>query len=351
MKRAGYLYERIVSADNMALAIDAALKRKAWKREASRILNHRAEAAKWLAEHPFPENRYRPKTVTDPASGKVRDLLVPCAADLVRQHAVMQVLQSILENGFYEHSYACRKGFGATKCAMYVRSKLSRMANRRTYFAKIDVVKFYDSVDLGVMKSLLRRSVKDERALALVDAILDGTGRKVGIPIGNYTSQILANFYLTPADRYAKQTLRIPLYVRYADDMLIASHNKRELKRQADALMAFLSDALKLRTHRERVSIRKLSDEGDGFLDICGFKIYRSHTKIRKRTFRRIRRIVSKLGRFVTLKHARSLMSYWGYIRRADCFAWQKRSIPPGLVRDCRRRVSLHDKAAYAATG
>lgn len=234
---------------------------------------------------------------------------------------------------------------------MYVRSRLSRMAKRRTYFAKIDVVKFYDSVDLGVMKSLLRRSIKDEKALALVDAILDGTGRKTGIPIGNYTSQILANFYLAPADRYAKQTLRIPLYVRYADDMLIASHNKRELKSQAEALMAFLSDALKLRTHRERVSIRKLSDDGDGFVDLCGFKIYRSHTEIRKRTFRRIRRIVSKLGRFVTLRHARSLMSYWGYVRRADCFAWQRRSIPPGLVRDCRRRVSLHDKAAYAATG
>jgi|GEM_PF-6663868 len=107
MKRAGYLYERVVSADNMALAIDAALKRKAWKREASHILNRKAEAAKWLAEHPFPENRYRPKTVTDTASGKVRNLLVPCAADLVRQHAVMQVLQPILENGFYEHSYAC----------------------------------------------------------------------------------------------------------------------------------------------------------------------------------------------------------------------------------------------------
>ena len=347
MKRTGFLYEEMVSEANMALAIESALKRKKWKREANRILRHKAEAAKWLSENPFPENRYRAKVVVDPASGKRRDLLVPCAADLVRQHAVMQVLQPLLERGFYEHSYACRKGYGATRCAMYVRSRLTKMSKRRTYFAKIDVVKFYDSVDLPTLKRLLRNAVKDKMALRLIDAIIDGTGWKKGIPIGNYTSQILANFYLTPADRYAKQCLGVPLYVRYADDMLLASHNKRELRKQIAKLCAFLGSELSLSVHSERISIRELTDDGDGFVDLCGFKAYRNHTTIRKRTFNRIRRLASTLKRYVTIKAARSLMSYWGYLMRADCHEWWSRN--KVCLSNLRSAISEADRKRYVS--
>lgn len=344
MKRFGNLYAEIVSEANMLKAIDAALASKAWKREASRILAHREEAAKWLSAHPFPENRYRAKSVVDAASGKRRDLLVPCAADLVRQHAAMQVIQPLLERGFYEHSFACRKGKGATRCAMYARSRLSRMARRRTYFAKIDVVKYYDSVDPSVMKSLLRRVLKDREALSLMDAIIDGTGKPKGLPIGNFTSQIFANVYLTPADRYAKQALKVPLYVRYADDMLLASNNKRTLKKQVEALVEFIERSLHLKCHRERIQIRALSDSGDGFVDLCGFKMYKSHIHVRKRTFLRIRRTAAALSRRVTLSKARSFMSYWGYLKRADCASWTKEALSRFRLSDLRKAISESDR-------
>ena len=359
MKRAGGLEALIRDPENCRLAIENALRTKTWKRGAKAILDNIGEAARYISENPETGSAYRCKEVVDRASGKTRSLMVPSPIDLCRQHQLMQVVAPIFERSFYEHSYACRRGYGFMACAAYVRKRLRLMSRRRTYFAKIDVVRFYESMDHGVMESLFRRYVKDRFALALLDGVVEGTGKPKGLPIGNFTSQIFANVYLTPADRYAKQSLKVPLYVRYADDMLLASNNKRQLRRQVEDLVSFIERSLRLRCHRERIQIRALSDSGDGFADFCGFKMYRSHTHVRKRTFLRIRRTAAALSRRVTLSRARSFMSYWGYLKRADCASWTKEALSRFRLSDLRkkisesdrRRVSMHDKAVYAATG
>ncbi len=347
MKRAGDLFDKVTDLGNSRLAISNALKTKIWKRGARNVLLNAEEYALLISERPETDNIYRAKTVVDKASGKQRNLLIPTPLDLCRQHQLMQVLTPVFEKGFYEHSYACRKGYGFMKCASYVKRKVRAMSHRRTYFAKVDIVHYYENVDHETIKAQFRRIIKDGRVLRLLDNVVDGTGSDKGIPIGNFTSQIFANVYLTPADRYAKQVLRVPVYVRYADDMLLLSHNKRELKRQVVEMVSYLKRELHLECHAERISIRELSDDGEGFIDFCGFKYYKGHVGVRKRTFNRIRRTVRKLAELVTLRRSRSYMSYLGYLKRADCHGWELAN-ERFEFGDLRVLISAHDRNRFA---
>jgi RNA-directed DNA polymerase len=83
---------------------------------------------------------------------------------------------------------------------------------------KIDIKRFFDSVDHKILKALIRRNIQDQRVLTIVDVIIDSfeveSGTTVGIPLGNVTSQLFANVYWHELDNFIKQTLRDPYYLQ-----------------------------------------------------------------------------------------------------------------------------------------
>ena len=230
MKRAVFLFNKIVSYENLRLAWLKARRGKMNKivvRKFSRNVNENLlKIQKKLKSNPPILSHYSQFKVFDP---KERIISVVPFCDRVMHHAIMNVLEPLFERQFIFHTYACRKGKGSHRAVKYVFSKTKKYK----YFLKLDVKKYFDSIDHEVLKRLLCRIIKDAETLRLLFSIIDSYGscieKNKGLPIGNLTSQFFANFYLSPVDHFALEKLKVSAYVRYMDDILILDNSKERL--------------------------------------------------------------------------------------------------------------------------
>jgi retron-type reverse transcriptase len=197
-----------------------------------------------------------------------------CAAplqDRIKHHAIMNICGQYFDRYQISDSYACRVGKGQYRAL----ERAVGFHRSSRYFVKMDVRKYFDSIDHPVLKILIRRIIKDEKVNALLDKIIDSysvpadcvelfsrrtgsltnagivrqsdnTGNMKGVPIGNLTSQYFANHYLAYADHYIKQDLKIKKYVRYMDDMVIWGDNKQQFLQHWRDIHAFLKEKLLL---------------------------------------------------------------------------------------------------------
>ena len=172
---------------------------------------------------------------------------VICAADFrerVLHHALMNVCHEIFEKYQIYDSYASRKGKGqyaALDRAMYYQKKYK-------WFLKLDVRKYFDSIDHGCLMGLLERKFKEPKLLSIFEQILNSYSTAVGkgLPIGNLTSQYFANHYLAYSDHYIMEQIKVNAYVRYMDDMVIWGNDKEALLDKGILLQSFISQKLKL---------------------------------------------------------------------------------------------------------
>jgi len=148
--------------------------------------------------------------------------------DRVVQHALMNYYSPIFDRHLIYDSYACRIGKGTHKAAL----RAFHFAKSTKYFLKIDVRKYFDSIDHAILKFKLDALIKDKSVLNLFNIIIDsnGTGLTKGIPIGNLTSQFFANHYLSAFDHCFKEQYHAKQYIRYMDDIIIFTDNKDEVK-------------------------------------------------------------------------------------------------------------------------
>ena len=196
----------------------------------------------------------------------------------------MNVCHPYFERQQIFDSYASRKQKGTY-------AALARAAgfNRKfTWFLQLDVRKYFDSIHHGVMRSQLCRLFKDPQLLRIFDRILDSyavhPGR--GVPIGNLTSQYFANHYLSPADHYIRENLRIPAYVRYMDDMVLWHHDKAALLEAGHQLQAFICDRL-----QQELKPFCLNENKQG-LPFLGYLLYPDTIRLARRSRQRyIRKI------------------------------------------------------------
>lgn len=216
----------------------------------------------------------------------------------------------------YRYSCCNVKGRGCLYASNYVRYALKDVKNTK-YCLKIDIKSYFASIDHDILKNKLRHRIKDKDVIWLCDTIIDSY--KDGLPLGNYSSQWFANFFLENIDRYIKQELKIPYYVRYMDDMVLFSGNKRALHKARIKLFHKLNqDGLQVKGNWQ-VFLVAYNHKGKlrgRFVDFVGFKHYRGFTTIRKGIYKRLRRNVLRFK--PTLKRARSLISYNGYVIYSD---------------------------------
>jgi hypothetical protein len=119
---------------------------------------------------------------------------------------------------------------------------------------RADITKLFDSVDKTTLKRLIKRRVQDPVALRLLEEVVDSYSsfsEERGIPIGNLTSQILANVYLNEFDRFMKHQLRPYAYLRYGDDWLCFAKNRQELEYIRLQAVEFLATELRLTVHKD----------------------------------------------------------------------------------------------------
>jgi RNA-directed DNA polymerase len=208
---------------------------------------------------------YRQFTIYDK---KARVISAAPFRDRVLQHALMNVLEPLLDSEFIPHCYACRKGKGVHAAV----DQYQHWAQRYAYVLKLDVKHYFPSVDHHVLLTQLRAAIADTELLAVVARILasyPSTEAGKGMAIGNLTSQFFGNFYLRELDRFINDTLGLP-YLRYVDDLVLLSDSKPVLWEAKRAIEQQLV-ALQLCLHTNKAQIFRSTDK----VPMFGYQISR----------------------------------------------------------------------------
>ena len=166
---------------------------------------------------------------------------------------------------FIENTYACIPGRGMHKAAKDLQ-KAMRECKRvygEYYILKMDVSKYFPSIDKIILKNIIERKIKDKDILWLIDQTIYGGRNDTGIPIGNLSSQLFANLYYNEADQFIKHKLKIKYYFRYMDDSVILMKDKTELKQVKYEIEKFIWENLKLKFNK-KTNIFK-SEQGVNF--------------------------------------------------------------------------------------
>jgi retron-type reverse transcriptase len=260
---------------------------------------------------------------------KLRHIRKACVRDRLVHQILYSALRDIYEPRFITDVYSSRIEKGTHRAVEALRGmtwKVSKNLTRPCWGLKCDIRKFYDSVDQEVLLDLLKRTIKDERAIKLLQNVigsfhLEGTVGK-GTPIGNLTSQIFTNIYLNELDQFIKQKLRVKYYLRFADDMMFLSHNKKELQDLIPQIALFLDQQLKLTLHPNKIILRPLNQG----IDFLGYVILSEHRTLRTTTKRRMyRKLSARFSKFqnkdvTSDSFNQSLQSYLGILSHADAF-------------------------------
>lgn len=269
-----------------------------------------------LVHKVYKQGEYRTFVVTEP---KRRTISALPFRDRVMHHALNNVLEPILDKRFYAHSYACRNGKGlhhaSTTLTQWIRN-LS-FENQKLYALKCDISKYFKSVDHGTLKAALRRVVKDKDMLWLLDTIIDSSDGEKGIPIGNLSSQLFANFYLDALDTYIKHELKARHYIRYMDDFIILSNDIEYLRAAWQNIDTFLGDKLQLKLNPKTDIV--CAKNG---VDFCGYRHWYDHKKVRKYSVRKMRRTIRGYanGKITDERFDKIIQSWLGHISHADSF-------------------------------
>lgn len=335
MKRLNNLFEKIISLDNLRLADERARRGKV--RTYGVRLHDKNREANILALHEqlkngtFKTSPYHVFTVHEPKERLIYRL--PYFPDRILHHAIMNVIEPIWVSVFTKDTYSCIKNRGIHACAKNVRRALTENKNGTQYCLKIDIRKFYPSIDHEVLKSIVRRKIKDARLLALLDEIIDSTdnpsenirnfvqvNEKVvatngrGVPIGNYLSQYFANLMLAYFDHWLKEKKRVKYYFRYADDIVILSSDKNFLHNLLHKIRAYLAE-LKL-TVKKNYQVFPVDARG---IDFLGYVFYHTHTRLRKSIKQRLCRRVVRLNKrkkpLPPKAYRQQICSWWGWCK------------------------------------
>lgn len=227
MKRAGHLFDQVVSEGTLLAAFAQASRNKRAHRSTFQFTrNLGGQIGRLLDElnsgqyRPHPCNRF---IVNE--RKKARLIEAPAFRDLVVQHAIYAVVSPLLERRYIETSFACRIGKGTHKAADWLQHVVRR-APRTSWALHVDVRKFFYSIDRGVLEALLRRVIKCERTLSLMMLFAQRPEAR-GVPIGNLLSQTFANVYLNSLDHFCKRELKVAHYARYMDDSIMIAPDRQ----------------------------------------------------------------------------------------------------------------------------
>ncbi|MGB3312301.1 MAG: reverse transcriptase domain-containing protein [Nodosilinea sp.] len=284
MKRYGYLWPQIIDFENLWQAAKQAQRGKRFRPNVL-AFNHELEQnllrlQAELQTRTYQPGEYRTFEIIDP---KPRLISAAPYRDRVVHHALCNVIVPLLERSFIDDTYANRTGYGTHRALR----QAVQFARSRRYVLQCDIRKYFPSIDHGVLKHQLHQRLKCPDTLWLIDTIIDNSNpqsdelvyfpgdtlltpleRRVGLPIGNLTSQFFANVYLNGFDHFVKETLQIRQYLRYVDDFLLFADDRQQLVKARGAIATYL-DSLRLQLHPIKT---QLFETRHG-LNFVGFRI------------------------------------------------------------------------------
>ncbi|MFH1292409.1 MAG: reverse transcriptase/maturase family protein [bacterium] len=215
--------------------------------------------------------------------------------DRLLHHAIYRLLYPFFDKIFIPDFFSCRENKGVHKALdrFHIMAYQASKSNHKTcWILKCDIKKFFDSVDHGILLDILQKYIADQDIMWLLNNIISSYSNnnrsKVGLPLGNLTSQLFANVYMNVLDQHVKHKMKIKYYIRYADDFAFFSDNRKQVENLIPEICKFLDEKLNLTVHPDKVFIQTLNS-GVDFLGWVHFFNYRTlRKKTRKRMIRRI---------------------------------------------------------------
>lgn len=307
MKRIGNIYPQIYSRENLALADKRARQGKSHQAGVIKFDTDREakiiQLSDMLKNKRYKTSAYKTFTVHEPKERLVSQL--PYWPDRVAQWGIMLQLEKMFTSCFTANTYSCIKGRGINGATTALRKAL-KDAESTTYCLQLDIRKFYASINHEALKKLLRRKIKDNDLLWLLDEIIDSAP---GLPIGNLLSQYFANYYLTPFDHWLKEKKRVKKCFRYADDIIILAATKEELHQLLYDIRQYFEINLKIEI-KNNYQIYPVASRGINFV---GFIHFHNYVLLRKSIKQACARMIANNYNLA------SVGAYKGWLLAANC--------------------------------
>ncbi len=374
MKAIRNIYSTIVSKENLYQAAYMASKGRRY-RDTTADFNFRLEEEIGrlhgeLSAKTYRHGKYRLFTIYDP---KRREIAAAPFRDRVLHHAVHDCLEPIIDRTFIHDSYACRKDKGTHKAL----DRAQKFLRANNFCFHGDIRKYFPSIGHNILKEILRKRIDDRDLLWLLDEIVDSAvsllcpirviARKPpkaadeaiseitscfayarsrhdgpkGLPIGNLTSQFFANLYLNELDYFIKFDLRIKYYLRYMDDFLIFSNDKKALFEIKEKVRDFLKNRLTLDMHQGKSQVY---NTGNG-IKFLGFRIFKDYRRLVSDNVRRFKKRLKKFeyaleNNKLSNRNVRDSVRCWAAHSRYANANTLRLNIWKGLTRE-RNRLSM----------
>ena len=240
---------------------------------------------------------YRTFQIVEP---KKRMISAAPYRDRVVHHALCNIIGPIFERTLIDQTYANRVGYGTHRAL----KMFTVLARSRRYLLQCDIKQYFPSIDHEILKTIIRRKIKCASTLWLIETIIDASNeqegerfyfpgddlfspyeRRRGLPIGNLTSQFLANIYLSGLDHLIQEKMSWARYVRYVDDFALFADDKRRLESARGEIETHLA-TLRLMLHPIKSQIFPTT-RGPSFV---GFRVLPDRIRVKSDNLRRSRR-------------------------------------------------------------
>ena len=295
MRKFIHTYNDITSLDNLLYAWEEFKKGKAKRKDVLEfqysLMDNILSLHKDLENKTYTHGAYEAFNISDP---KPRNIHKASVRDRLLHHTIYRKLYPFFDRKFISDSYSYRKEKGTHRAIDRFRvftRKESKNNTKTVWVLKCDIKKFFASIDHEILKNILKEHISDSEVLRLLNKIIDSfheAQKEKGLPLGNLTSQLLVNIYMNEFDQFVKQKLKAKYYIRYADDFVFLSQDKKYLEDLLLQVERFLEKELKLILHPNKVSI-ETSSSGVDFLGWVHFPKHRVlRTVTKKRMFRNV---------------------------------------------------------------
>ena len=313
-------FDEIISLENLFAAWQEFYRCKSSKKDVQQfninLIDNIVQLHDELSNKIYRHGEYVNFGISDP---KPRQIHKAEVCDRVLHHAIYRILYPLFDKVFVADSFSCRVNKGTHKAMDRFRSfayKVSKNHTKTCWVLKCDIKKFFASIDHEILINILRQRIADTDIIWLLQNVINsfsaGESGK-GLPLGNLTSQLFCNIYMNEFDQFVKHKLKARYYIRYADDFVFLSENKKWLEKQINKISDFLNLELKLSLHPNKIYIKSFAS-GVDFLGWVHFPNYRT---VRTATKRRMMR------RIVENPKNETLQSYLGMISHGQSYGLQ----------------------------
>ncbi len=277
------------------------------------ILSFHNDLAKYTYEH----GDYKAFNISDP---KPRNIHKATVRDRLLHHAIYRVLYPFFDKIFIADSFSCRLKKGTHRAINRFKQfayKASKNSTKTCWTLKCDIRKFFANIDHEILMKILRQYIQDANVLRLLRQIIDSfssTKPRIGLPLGNLTSQLFVNIYMTELDQFIKHKLKAKYYIRYADDFVILSESKEYLEKFIVPIKEFLRNELKLELHPDKLFIKTFASG----VDFLGWTYFPDHRVLRASTKKRM------IRRLKEYQSQETLNSYLGLLKHGNTYKIRK---------------------------